>query len=111
MMGLRKLKRGIESGKYNIKPLEKLVWAYMIYGCEDCGYKTRMFLEETLERDNGEAHKPVPFMIRCPRCKNFHCYDITGLVKLPEPTRRKPLWNYFKDDKKTDCGVPVIVNA
>ena len=110
-MGLRKLKRGIESGKYSIKPNECLVWAFMIYECEDCGYMTRMFLEDTLERHNGDKHKPVPFMIRCPKCKGFHCRDISFLRELPEPVRRKPSWNYFKDDEKYDCGTPIIVQV
>ena len=106
MSALRKLKRNLENNKFLITK-STYVWAYMIYGCEDCGYKTIMFLQKGLE-EHGENHKPVPFMIRCPICKNFHCKDISFLRRLPETRPLKATENYFKNDKKHDCGIPVI---
>jgi hypothetical protein len=103
---MRRLRKAIERNASWLIRAEKYVWSYMIYGCKDCGYKTRMFLEKGLE-EHGENHKPVPFMIQCPKCHNFHCYDISGLIKLPAPRPLKSRENYFKNDDKHDCGVPV----
>lgn len=107
MSALRKLKRHMDRHAKYLVAKSKYVWAYMIYGCEDCGYKTRMFLQKGLE-EHGENHKPVPFIIRCPRCGGFHCRDISSLRRLPEERPLKAHENYFKNDKKHDCGVPVI---
>ena len=61
-----------EKQRLNVERAKKkgtpIVWAKMIYICEDCGNRKEMFLENTLERHNGENHKPVPFGIRCPYC-------------------------------------------
>lgn len=85
-----------------------LVWAKMIYRCEDCGALYEMYLEHTLERHNGKDHKPVPFMIQCRACGGFHCFDRSLLIELPEMRYLEPDECYFKDDNKHDCGVPVI---
>ena len=85
-----------------------LVWAKMIYICEDCGARYEMYLEHTLERHNGKNHKPVPFGIQCRKCGGFHCYDRSFLIKLPEMRYLEPDECYFKDDPKCDCGKPVI---
>ena len=82
-----------------------VVWAKMIYVCGDCGSKFRIFIENTLERPIGDKHKPVPFGIRCPNCKNFHCFDRSGLIELPEERPVKTGELYFADKKKYDCGV------
>ena len=85
-----------------------LVWAKMIYVCEDCGARFTIYLENTLERQNGKDHKPVPFGIRCRKCGGFHCFDRSFLIPLPEERYLEPHEDYFKDDKKYDCGTPVI---
>ena len=107
-MGMRKLRRQIASSRFDIRPREVMVWAYMIYQCEDCGWMTPIYLENTLERHNGNKHKPVPFAIRCRKCVGFHCYDRSLVKKLPEERPLKPKENYFRDDKNSDCGIPVI---
>lgn len=100
----RKQELRIERAKKNGTPI---VWAKMIYICEDCGNRKEMFLENTLERHNGENHKPVPFGIRCPYCGGFHCYDRSGLIPLPAERPLEEYESYFKDSKKYDCGKPV----
>lgn len=82
-----------------------MVWAKMIYVCDDCGSQFEIFIESTLERHNGEKHKPVPFMIQCPICKGFHCYDRSFLIELPEERPVLTGESYFADEKKYDCGV------
>lgn len=67
-----------------------------------------LYLENTLERHNGDRHKPVPFAIRCPKCGGFNCCDMSFLRKLPEERPLKSGENYFKDYKSSDCGIPVI---
>ena len=105
---LEKLK---EKQRLNLEKAKKkgtpIVWAKMIYICEDCGNRKEMFLENTLERHNGEKHKPVPFGIRCPYCGGFHCYDRSGLIPLPAERPLEEYESYFKDSKKYDCGKPV----
>ena len=85
-----------------------LVWAKMIYICDDCGARYTMYLENTLERHNGDKHKPVPFGIRCKKCGGFHCFDRSGLIELPEERYLEHDEDYFKDTCKYDCGQPVI---
>ena len=108
MGGLRSLRNSVEKSTRQYQKTAPIVWAYMGYLCDDCHYYVDMYLENTLERHNGENHKPVPFMIRCPQCGGFHCYDRTGLIKLPEERPLKMNENYFKDDPNCDCGRPVI---
>lgn len=87
---------------------DPIVWAVMFYRCADCGYELPMYLENTLERHNGENHKPVPFAIECPECGGFHMYDdIARYQKLPEERPLRKGESYFKDDPKYDCGMPV----
>ena len=90
-----------------IKKGAPMVWAKMVYKCDDCGYEETMYLENTLERHNGENHKPVPFGIICRSCGGFHCYDRSGLIPLPFERPLEEYESYFKDDKKYDCGKPV----
>ena len=105
----RKVKRVKERNKNKRKLNDNpMVWAVMTYRCKDCGAERLMYLENTLERHNGENHKPVPFGIRCPKCGGFHCYD--DLLLFRELPKERPLRShesYFKDDPKFDCGVPV----
>lgn len=85
------------------------VWAVMIYRCADCGFEIPMYLESTLERHNGENHKPVPFAMKCPECGGFHCYDdVSRFRPLPEERPLREGESYFKDTYKHDCGIPVI---
>ena len=107
-MGFRKLKRQIASGKFDNHPKTIMVWAYMMYRCKDCGWMGYLYLENTLERHNGDQHKPVPFAIRCPKCGGFHCYDVSFLKELPKERPLKPEENYFKDNKSYNCGCPII---
>lgn len=106
-----KEKRAERFEKYSVEKAKKkctpIVWAKMIYICVDCGNWKEMYLENTLERHNGENHKPVPFVIRCPYCGGFHCYDRSGLIPLPAERPLEEYESYFKDSKKYDCGVPV----
>ena len=86
-----------------------LVWAVMIYKCADCGYEIPMYLEHTLERHNGDAHKPVPFGMVCPECGGFHCYDdIPRFRELPGVRQLREGESYFKDDPNHDCGIPIV---
>lgn len=107
MSELRKLKRYIQRSKERRRVLGvPMVWAFMMYNCEDCGQWTKMYLESSLERHNGKNHKPVPFGIICPNCGGFHCYDRSGLIKLYEERALRNGEHYFKDDPKQDCGIP-----
>lgn len=85
-----------------------IVWAYMGYICRDCKFPVDMYIENTLERHNGESHKPVPFAIRCPQCGGFHCYGSTGLIPLRAERPAEMYENYFKDYPDQDCGIAVI---
>lgn len=82
-----------------------IVWAKMIYICNDCGARFDIYLENTLERHNGDKHKPVPFVIRCRKCNKFHCFDRTGLIPLLEEREIRLGEMYFSDEPKYDCGV------
>ena len=84
------------------------VWAVMVYRCADCGYELPMYLENTLERHNGDNHKPVPFAIQCPECGGFRMYDdISKYQKLTEERPLKKGESYFHDSYKFDCGIPI----
>ena len=86
-----------------------VVWAVMIYRCADCGFEIPMYLEHTLGRHNGDAHKPVPFGMICPECGGYHCYDdVRQFRALPYERPLREGESYFKDDPKHDCGIPVI---
>lgn len=105
----RKIMRAKERAEQRNRKENPLVWALMVYKCSDCDYTVTMYLENTLERNNGDKHKPVPFAIRCPKCGGFHCYDnISMFRELPEERPLEPDESYFKDDPKYDCGVPVM---
>lgn len=82
-----------------------IVWAKMIYICDDCGARFDMYLENTLERHNGDKHKPVPFGIRCRKCGGFHCFDRSGLILLPEERKVNFGEWFFGDKRKHDCGI------
>jgi hypothetical protein len=87
-----------------------LVHGAMKYYCKDCGKSWWMFLEKGLE-EPGENHKPVPFIIRC-KCGGF-ARDVSGIIKIShtkkgEYTDLPKGASYFKNDKKYDCGKPVI---
>ena len=89
-----------------------LVWAVMIYRCADCGFEIPMYLENTLERHNGNDHKPVPFGMVCPECGGYHCYDDVSkfrILTVERPLREGE--SYFKDSHKYDCGIPIIWRA
>ena len=108
MSSLRRLHRQISKTKEEIRRRgTPIVWAKMIYVCEDCKARYDMYLENTLERHNGKNHKPVPFGIRCKYCGGFHCFDRSGLIKLHEERFLADGENYFKDDPHHDCGMPV----
>lgn len=86
---------------------EILVHGSMIYKCESCGKKWRMYLEKGIE-EFGEDHKPSPFIIRC-KCGGM-AKDISGIMgfagggyyPLPDGA------SYFANRKDSDCGVPVV---
>ena len=77
----------------------------MKYKCEACGKEWWMMLEKGLE-EPGPDHKPVPFIIMCPRCGG-PAHDISGLVKLPKEEILPYGVSYFSNSKKSDCGKPV----
>jgi len=104
---LKKLARAVNRTKTLRQHGVRMIWAYMIYVCQDCGHSFNMYLEEGLEQ-GGKHHKPVPFAITCPKCGGFHCYDSSGLIELftgPRPLNANE--HYFKNTLKADCGVPV----
>ena len=84
-----------------------MVHGAMIYECEKCGRRWRMWLEEGLEQ-GGENHKPVPYIINC-KCggearhvewnKDIH---LAYLQLLPDGE------SYFKNDAGRNCGRPVL---
>lgn len=90
------------------------VHGYMIYECERCGQRVKMFLEKGLEDKiqdgvNPEKHKPVPFVIACNMCGSmmkhvdWHKDKYFGAYKLlPKGC------SYFKNTKNSDCGVSVM---
>lgn len=82
---------------------------YFIYGCDDCKQGFRMFVEHGLEeKDDGDKHKPVPFIIKCPFCGKNNCKDVS-FKKIPcsvgiYATDNHP---YFANVEGDDCGKPM----
>lgn len=81
--------------------------SFMAYGCDSCGKGFRMFLETGLEGINdGAAHKPVPFTIKCPFCGNPQCHDLAfRKYQLKQPMNPKGI-PYFANRRDQDSGVP-----
>lgn len=91
------------------------VHATMFYVCSKCGHSKYMFLEKGLEErcnhnlkvKSGMKHKPVPFIIRCPRCKSLAMSD-HGMNGLPKFAVMCDGMNVFLNQPDSDCGVPVF---
>ena len=80
---------------------------YMIYGCEACKQGFKMYLEESLENDKVQPRKPVPFVIKCPFCKQIECRDVSfKKYKLPRQ-RIQPYMPAFINVAGDDCGVTI----
>ena len=85
------------------------VHGFMIYKCDDCGKEFQVYLEQGIE-DDSEPHKPCPFMIKCPYCKDglaqdMYCrvwsYEYLGVNVMPLTTRGS---FYFANVEGKDCG-------
>ena len=79
----------------------------MVYECESCGKRWRMYLQEGLE-DHGEYHKPVPFYIRCSCGGTAHHADWFLDENYEPPIEIDDRMSYFANKKESDCGVPVL---
>lgn len=89
---------------------EILIHGEMVYGCKDCGSRWIMYLEKGLEEPGCDDRKPVPFGIRCPFCGDFHGFDISGYLRIPDGGYQPLPKNasYFANLPDRDCGVPKI---
>lgn len=69
-----------------------------------------MWLDKGLEDNNlQDKHKPVPFCILCRSCNNgFAQHILWGFGDSDDYTELPKGANYFKNDKKEDCGKPVV---
>ena len=88
--------------------MKRRVDGYMVYGCNDCGQGFKMYLEVGLEGVNdGENHKPVPFVIKCPFCNGFGCHDV-AFKRFPLKQSRSPRGlPFFANVRDEDCGKPM----
>lgn len=86
------------------------VHGYMMYECESCGKRIRMFLEKGLEdRRHSGFSKPVPFIISCKDCGGMMRHvDWACDVEFGRCTLLPKGWSYFKNVEDSDCGIPVI---
>lgn len=104
---MKKRMNHFRENKQDEKTDEILVHGSMIYKCESCGRKWRMYLEKGIE-EFGEDHKPSPFVIRC-ECGGM-ARDISGKIGFegggyyPLPSSE----SYFANKKDQDCGVPIL---
>lgn len=85
------------------------VWKSMIYVCEDCGHKEKMFLEVGVGGPYEKNEMPCPFTIICPECGDLHMYHVDWYKDEELPLIREigPDESYFKIDHETSCGMPV----
>ena len=94
---------------------ERLVHRGMRYRCATCGYETMMWLEEGLEDRESAEKKPVPYIIRCPKCgevfKGMRHVDFHKDVFLKNRVPLDLVMNRFENRKKSDCGVPVFAEV
>ena len=96
--------------------LEVIVHGYMLYCCEDCGFEIKMYLERGLEDrveyEKTGKHKPVPFIIGCPKCGGF-------MRHIAWDVGRSDIYTFFTPhdgdgyaglfaDFDAECGLPVI---
>lgn len=115
----------------SMKEAIHIVHGYMIYECQDCKKRIKMYLERGLEdapydKEFG-GHTPVPFGIVCPYCvrdmvgkiesdifnykkdvKGMHCFHVDFGVGESDsyevlPEGESFFWNY----EGSDCGIPV----
>lgn len=105
---MKKRIHNISSSKQVEYDTEILVHGSIIYECEQCGRKWRMYLQKGIE-ESGDNHKPSPFVIRCNKCGGA-ARDVSGIMKLagggyyPLPKGA----SYFANKNDSDCGVPVL---
>ena len=96
-----------------------LVHGAMIYECEKCGKKWRMWLEVGVEGpgdyETGQKLMPCPFMITCACGGDAKHTDWHNDIRLPEPRPLMDNMSYFKLDRKglkkkynMACGIPVV---
>lgn len=86
------------------------VHAAFRYRCEKCGMGVDMFCETGIEEQNdGDRHKPTPFMIGCPFCKKGFMQDISGICRSPNGPVPLPTGaSYFANKPDKDCGQPIF---
>ncbi len=89
-----------------------LVHGYFVYSCDICGTVVNMYLqkglEDKVEFNKTGKHKPVPFVIRCPMCKNLSMRHILwGVGNSDEYEPLPDGESFFLNDDQYDCGVPV----
>lgn len=104
-----------ETGKlYTADSLKHPVHGYFVYQCEECGAVYKMWLDKGLEdhlqdKYYPDKHKPVPFCIGCRSCgKGWAKHILWGIGDSDDYTELPEGANYFKNDKKEDCGKPII---
>lgn len=120
----KKLKAIMSERLIEASKQDHTIHGYMVYQCEHCNNVYVMWLEKGLEDPTDDKktgmHKPVPFGFTCPACggiathvlwplgmdslgKNYKSYQ-----KYVEQPNKLIYRNFFWNDPKTDCGVPII---
>lgn len=85
------------------------VHGFMVYICEHCGHLVNMYLEMGLEDPNMPGHKPVPFVIPCPKCHGntmSHQFWGVGESDKYEKFSKDEDYSMFVNLGAYDCGVP-----
>lgn len=110
---MRKIKRDIKiqnSVKSQTPIKEIIVYKRFLYMCQSCCHIEWMNLEIGLE-DHSENHKPVPFGITCPKCRNSMYHSHWDLDETFEPRPLMDHESYFENNKTHDCGNPIIMKG
>jgi len=86
----------------------------VIYACK-CGCKVLFNLDSRLKlgsTTNGKEWQPIPFMLKCPRCKDLTLYHTHWHLDEKFPPRDlKKGESYFEYDDSGEemaCGIPHI---